>query len=300
MRLPPAPRPAARVALVAPAGPLRGPRDLDHAVANVRALGWEPVAGGHVLDSDGYFAGRDEARLADLNRAAADESVDMIWCIRGGYGAMRLLDGIDYAALRARPRPLVGFSDITALHAAIGPRADLVTFHGPTARGELTDFSRRSLERALTGEDPFSRHESARMRTLFPGCATGRLVGGNLALLTALCGTPYAPDYDGAILVLEDVNEAVYRIDRMLVQLRLGGALGRCAGIVFGAFTAAPEEETGGGARRLEDVLAETARALRIPCVSDAPVGHIPEQWTVPLGAMATLDADGGTLRLER
>lgn len=298
MRLPPAPRRGARVALVAPAGPLRGQRDLDHAVANVRALGWEPVIGEHALDCAGYFAGSDEARLADFNRAAADESVDMIWCIRGGYGAMRLLDGIDYASLRARPRPLVGFSDITALHAAIGPRAELVTFHGPTARGELTDFSRRSLERALAGDDPF--RDGARMRTLFPGRATGRLVGGNLALLTALCGTPYAPRYDGAILVIEDVNEAVYRIDRMLVQLRLAGALGRCAGIVFGAFTAAPEEETGGGARRLDDVLAETARALRVPCVSDAPVGHISEQWTLPLGATATLDADAGTLTLER
>ena len=298
MRLPPAPRPGARVALVAPAGPLRGERDLEHAVANVRALGWEPVVGEHVLDSDGYFAGRDDARLGDLNRAAADASVDMIWCIRGGYGAMRLLDGVDYDALSTNPRPIIGFSDITALHAAIGPRADLVTFHGPTARGELSDFSRRSLERALAGDDPFQ--VGTPVAALHSGRATGRLVGGNLALLAALCGTPYAPRYDGAILVLEDVNEAVYRIDRMLVQLRLAGALGRCAGIVFGAFTAAPEEETGGGARRLDDVLAETARALRVPCVSGAPVGHIAEQWTIPLGAMATLDADAGTLTLER
>lgn len=298
MRLPPAPRPGARVALVAPAGPLRGQRDLDHAIANVRALGWQPVVGEHALASDGYFAGRDDLRLADFNRAARDESVDMIWCVRGGYGAMRLLDGIDYAALRRTPRPIVGFSDITALHAAIGPRADLVTYHGPTARGELTDFSRRSLQLALAGEDPFT--EGAAMRALFPGRATGPLVGGNLALLTALCGTAYAPGYEGAILVLEDVNEAVYRIDRMLVQLRLAGALGRCAGIVFGAFTAAPEEETGGGARRLDDVLAETARALRVPCVCGAPVGHIAEQWTVPLGAVATLDAGSGTLALDR
>lgn len=138
------------------------------------------------------------------------------------------------------------------------------------------------------------------MRTVEGGCATGRLVGGNLALLAALTGTPYAPRYDGAILVLEDVNEAVYRIDRMLVQLRLAGALGRCAGIVFGAFTEAPEEETGGGARTLDAVLAETARALRVPCVTGAPIGHIAEQWTIPLGATATLDADRGTLTLER
>lgn len=298
MRFPPAPTAGARVALVAPAGPLRGPEDLDRALSNVRALGWEPVVGEHVLTRAGYFAGDDAQRLADLERAASDPTVDAIWCIRGGYGAMRLLDAIDYDAWRRAPRPLVGFSDITALHAAIGERADLVTFHGPTARGELTGFSRRSLERALAGDDPFG--EGARLRTLVGGRATGRLVGGNLALLTALCGTPFAPRYEGAILVLEDVNEAVYRIDRMLVQLRLAGALERCAGVVFGAFTEAPEEETGGGARRLDDVLTEAARAVGVPCVSGAPVGHIGEQWTVPLGATATLDADAGTLTLAR
>ena len=201
------------MALVAPAGPLRGPEDLHRAQDNARSLGWQPVTASHVLARDGYLAGSDANRLADLNDALTDEHTDAIWCVRGGYGAMRLLGGIDYAAMRRRPKPIVGYSDITALHAAIGTRCETVTYHGPTARAELTPFSRSSLQRALDGGDPCG--EATEAVTLRAGRARGRLVGGNLAMLTALCGTPYEPDYDGAILVVEDVNEAVYRIEKM-------------------------------------------------------------------------------------
>src|SRR5690242_6224569 len=243
----------ARVALVAPAGPLRGEEDLQHAIENARRLGWEPIAGPHALARDGYLAGSDDQRLADLNAAIADERVDTIWCIRGGYGAMRILDRVDYGALRQRPKPLIGYSDITALHAAIGRRCDLVSFHGPTARAALTSFSRDSLERALCGADPLGT--AANAETLRGGRARGKLVGGNLALLCSLAGTDFEPVYEDAILVLEDVNESVYRIDRMLTQLRLAGRLARCKGIVFGQFTdiptGAPEES--GGARTLHD-----------------------------------------------
>lgn len=297
MRRPPLLGPGARVALVAPAGPLEGAADLERAIANARSFGWEPRVGAHAMAHTGYFAGSDAERLADLNRALADDDVDGVWCLRGGYGAMRLLDGIDYAALRRRPRALIGYSDITALHAAVGPRCELVSFHGPTARAELTDFSRRSLEHAVrTDGDPCGTALNA--ETLVPGGARGPLAGGNLALLAALCGTPYAPPLDGAILVLEDVNEAVYRIDRMLVQLRLAGLLARCAGIVFGAFTHAVEEEGTGGARTLAEVLREAAEAVGVPCIAGAPVGHIADQWTLPLGATAELDADARTLHL--
>lgn len=297
MRRPPLLGPGARVALVAPAGPLEGAADLERAIANVRSFGWEPRVGAHVMARAGYFAGPDAERLADLNRALGDDEIDGVWCIRGGYGAMRLLDGIDYAALRQRPRALIGYSDITALHAAVGPRCELVSFHGPTGRAELTDFSRRSLQQAVaSGDDPLGGATGA--ETLVPGIARGPLAGGNLALLAALCGTPYAPSLDGAVLVLEDVNEAVYRIDRMLVQLRLAGLLARCAGIVFGAFTHADEEEGTGGARTLAEVLREAAVEVGVPCIAGAPVGHIPDQWTLPLGATAELDASARTLHL--
>jgi muramoyltetrapeptide carboxypeptidase len=283
----------ARVALVAPAGPLRDETDVERAVANSRALGWEPLVGAHALARHRYLAGRDEDRLRDLQRAIDDDRVDAIWCLRGGYGTMRLLDALDLTALRAHPKPLIGFSDITALHAAIGREAQLVSFHGPTARGVLSDFSRDSLVRAVRQRsDPCG--EAPHAQALVPGRAAGRLVGGNLALLAALAGTPYEPDYDGAILVLEDVNESVFRVDRMLTQLRLSGALAQVAAIAFGAFTDAPDDDQSA----FDVLLHEVSNRLDVPALSGIPLGHIDEQWTIPLGAIAELDADARTLRV--
>lgn len=298
MRRPPVPERGTRVALVAPAGPLRGADDLRRAEANARSLAWEPVRGAHVLDRAGYLAGADRARLSDLNAALADDAIGIIWCTRGGYGAMRLLEHIDYASLRRRPKVFLGYSDVTALHAAIATRCEIVTYHGPTARAELTPFSRDSLERALAGQDSCGQVESAEV--LHGGRARGHLIGGNLALLCALAGTPFEPVYDGAVLVVEDVNEAVYRIDRMLTQLLLGGRLQRCAAIAFGAFTDVPADtpEQELGTRFLADVLGETATRLGVPCIAGVPVGHIEDQWTLPLGATAELDADARTLRI--
>jgi muramoyltetrapeptide carboxypeptidase len=290
MKFPPLLHTGARVGLVAPAGRLRGPEDVDKAIASVRRMSCEPVVGDHVLDQLGYLAGTDADRLADFNRFAGDDAIDAVWCIRGGFGAMRLLDGIDYDAWKRRPKTLIGYSDITALHAAIGARAGLVTFHGPTAREEGSEFSTESLGRAVVrGVD--SCGVAAAGCTLVGGTARGRLAGGNLALLCALSGTPYAPSLEGAILVLEDVSEQVYRIDRMLTHLRLTGALARVAGIAFGQFTDIPAD-AGNERRSLETVLREVAESLRVPCIAGIPMGHVREQWTIPLGAMAELNAD--------
>jgi len=287
----------ARVALVAPAGPIRIPADLDRAVANARTLGWEPAVGANVREKSGYLAGSDAARLADLNAALRDDAVDAVWCLRGGYGAMRLLEGLDYDALRRRPKALIGYSDITALHCAIATRCGLASVHGPTARATLTPFSERSLRAAVSGAgEPCGVADGA--STLLPGHARGRLLGGNLALLAALQGTPYQPDYRGTILVLEDVNEAAYRIERMLLQLRLSGALTACAGIVFGSFTNTGEtdDQALGGTRTVAEVLKEAAEAAGVPAISGAPIGHIHDQWTIPMGLDAELDA--GACRL--
>jgi muramoyltetrapeptide carboxypeptidase len=296
MRLPPALGPGARVALIAPAGPLR-PDELDASVANARSLGWEPVPALHVLRREGYLAGSDAERLLDLNAALQDDRIDGIWCARGGYGTMRLLREIDYEAMRRRPKPLIGYSDMTALHAAFGIRSDVIALHGPTARAELTDFSRDSLVRATIDQrDPCGVATGA--RTLREGRAEGRLVGGNLALLAALVGTPYSPNYEGAILVVEDVGEAVYRIDRMLRQLELAGALAGLAGIAFGHFTEVRDGDDS-AARGLDVVLREAATIAGVPTVAGVPLGHIADQWTVPLGARAELDADRCELRVE-
>lgn len=298
MKFPALLQPGSRVALVAPAGPLRDETDLERAIASVRACDWEPVVGAHALERDGYLAGTDAHRLADLNRFAVDATIDGIWCIRGGYGAMRLLDGLDFDAWQRHPKTLIGYSDITALHAAIGQRAALITFHGPTARAELTSFSRASLVSAVVdGTD--SAGTALDALTLQPGRAEGRLVGGNLALIASLIGTRYEPSFDGAILVLEDVNESVYRLDRMFTQLRLSGSLDQLAGIALGQFTEIPDEPAG-DTRPLLDLLYEVADQCAVPCLADLPIGHTADQWTIPLGAAAELDADSKTLMVIR
>lgn len=279
-----------RVALVAPAGPL-AKNDLDKAIANAKTLEWEPVVGEHAEHRLSYFAGSDESRIEDFNSAFHDDSITAIWCLRGGYGAMRLLDHLDWSALRKKPKAIIGFSDITALHCAAMVKAGVSTIHGPTARGKLPPFSEKSLRAAITrsgnpaGDSPGSR-------TLVKGTARGHIIAGNLAILLALQGTPYQPNYDGAILVVEDVNEAPYRVERMLLTLKLAGQLQRCAGIAFGSFTNTGEEDKSlGGSRPMSDVLLEAAEWAGVPAIMGVPVGHIDNQWSLPCGANAQLDA---------
>ncbi len=287
----------ARVALVAPAGPLHNAQELAHAESNARSLGWDPVVGEHALARSGYFAGGDSERAADLQRAINDPSIDGIWCLRGGYGATRLLPSIDIAELRQRPRALIGYSDITALH-ALWQQAGLVSYHGPTARAELSDFTRESLRCAVQ----LGTHQEAvapDAQCVVSGRATGRLAGGNLALLAALCGTPWAVSFEGAIVVLEDVHEALYRVDRMLVQLLQSGAFRGCCAILFGHCTDCPEINED-GRRSLHELVRELGETLRVPTLMGVPVGHIPDQWTLPFGALATVDADAHSLTIYR
>lgn len=288
--------PGARVALLSPAGPLRGAGDLERASANAAALGWEGEAMPHALDRDGYLAGRDEHRLADLHRAFADRAIDAVWCVRGGYGTMRLLDGLDADLLRRHPKPLLGYSDVTALHAAVRRLAGVTSFHAPVARASLPPLALESLRAASTGiGQPCGDAPEARI--LRGGAAEGRLAGGNLALVAALCGTPWMPSLDESILVLEDVHEPVYRIDRMLRQLLLSGRCAGVRGVAFGHFTdipTEPPEET----RPLDAVLGEFADRLGVPCLAGIPMGHVDAQWTLELGAPAALDADGCALHV--
>jgi muramoyltetrapeptide carboxypeptidase len=289
---PPALGAGARVALLSPAGPLAGDADLERAEHNARALGWEPLAYPHALAREGYLAGDDASRLADLNAAIRDPRIDAIWCLRGGYGAMRVLDAIDYDSLRRAPKAIIGYSDITALHLAVRARSSIASFHGPTARAVLTPYSRQSLLSATsrTG-DPFA--DGSPLTWLQEGSATGPLEGGNLALICALLGTPYAARFDGAILVLEDVNEPLYRIDRMLRQLMLSGALARVAGLCFGAFSDRGDE-IDAAPRSLDVLFLEAARHVRGPVVCNVPCGHVADQWTFPLGVRAELSVSHG------
>jgi muramoyltetrapeptide carboxypeptidase len=286
----------ARVALVAPSGVVTNEADLERALDNVRSFGWTPIPGKHIAKQLGYLAGNDAERLADINDAFASDQIDAVWCIRGGYGSMRLLADLDYSTLRKRRKPFLGFSDVTALHSAIHRKCGMVTFHAPTARMSISDFTRASLRAAIIDQRD-SLGEVPNARVLRAGHAKGRLVGGNLALITALLGTPFAPNFEGAILIIEDIGEAIYRIDRMLRHLILAGALQQCAALVAGDFRP-PREEIKANNRSLDDVLSEAAERAGIPCLAGAPFGHIQDQWTIPLGAIAELDTGARSLRV--
>lgn len=293
--------PGARVALLSPSGPLNGPHELERALSTVESFGWVPVPGAHALARSGYFAGDDAARAADLVRAIEDDDIHGIWCLRGGYGAARLLPVLDDVLRQTPsdlpPKPLIGFSDITALH-ALWQQHGWVSFHGPVARGQLSAFSREAFRTIVAqGREASWVAESASV--LSPGRATGRLAGGNLALVASLVGTPWACRFDGALVVLEDVGEATYRLDRMLTQLLLSGALDGCVGLVLGHFTDCPDT-TADGTRSIEAVVQEVADRLKVPALLGVPIGHIEEQWTLPFGAMATLDAEARTLHVHR
>jgi muramoyltetrapeptide carboxypeptidase len=244
-----------------------------------------------------YLAGDDTRRLEEWREAVADPEARAIFCARGGYGAMRILPGIDPAPLLARPKLLVGFSDVTAIHAALN-RAGLATVHGPvlTQLGRAPEEAIRHLEALLLGEAPRAGAWEppapgaglVGTGTIRPGRARGPLLGGSLAILAHLAGTPFLPSLDGAILLLEDVGEKPYRLDRYLTQLRLSGALDRVAGVAVGQLTQCDEPGLRGA-----DVVRELVAALGVPAVEGFPAGHEDANFAVPLGARATLVAPG-------
>lgn len=297
-RLRPAPlRPGDRVAVVAPASPVRFPDRLTAGVELLSSWGLEPVRMPSLSAAHGFLAGTDEVRLADLNAAWRDPAIRGVVCARGGYGCQRLTDDLDLDAVRADPKVFVGFSDATALHLALG-RAGLVTFHGPTAEWNAArtgGAAAASLRRALTDPAPVGALSGPGVRTLRAGRASGPLVGGNLSMVSASVGTPDEPDTTGALLLLEDVGERPYRVDRMLRQLRRAGLADRAAGLVFGEFVDCEETRPRRASHSLEAVLAEFAAEVGLPAVAGLPVGHGPGQLTVPLGATTELDATTAT-----
>jgi muramoyltetrapeptide carboxypeptidase len=301
--------PGSRIALVAPAGPILEKDDVTRAEDLCRALDYEPLVGKNAYRKHGYLAGTDDERLADLNAALNDPGINAIWCIRGGYGSIRILDRVDYEAMARRPKALIGYSDITTLLNAVLRCTGVVTFHGPVARAAMPGFSRRHFMRVLGSNEPPGILErvpppedvlipqESRIVTLGSGIAEGPLIGGNLTLMQCLVGTSYLPDFAGAILFLEDIGEHLYRVDRMLAHLRTVGVLQRLAGAIIGRFT---ELERAGpdGALGLDEVLATYFEPLRIPVAYGFPIGHIEAQWTLPLGIRARLNADAGEVEL--
>jgi muramoyltetrapeptide carboxypeptidase len=294
---PPALRPGDLVMLVSPSGPTR-PERVARGTDLLTSWGLRVTTAPGAYLRSGFLAGSDEERLADLNRALRDPEVRGVLCTRGGYGVQRIVHGLDLAAVRTDPKLVVGFSDITALQLALWRGARLATVHGPGAAW-LDDRTGppavESLRRAVMLAEPVvvtARDDEETSPVRLSGVATGPLLGGNLCLLAATVGTPDMPDLRGAILLLEEVEEPPYKVDRMLLQLRRAGCLDALAGIAVGQFTRCAD----GWSTTISDVLAENLDRLGVPVLGGLPIGHGLDQCSVPLGVPATLDVAAGTL----
>ena len=301
-------RPGDRVAIVNPASANFLRVDLEIVRESLEALGLEVKQGEHVLDRYGYLAGTDEERAADLNAQFADDSVDGIVAVRGGWGCARILPHLDYAMIARNPKVIVGYSDVTALLLGIHARTGLVTFHGPIGLGPWNGYSVDYVKKVLFGGEQVLYSNPSRVgdnltqiadrvQTIYPGRAQGRLLGGNLTVLSAIVGSDYLPDWDNSILFLEDIREDIYRIDRMLTHLGLAGILKKVSAVVIGKCTDC-SPGNGYGSLTLEQVFDDHLLPLKIPAWQGAMIGHLPEKWTVPEGIMAEVDADKGTIQL--
>lgn len=285
---PPRLTPGGTVALVAPAGPV-GPEGLARAVREVERRGFRAAVDASILAQDGYLAGDDARRARELTDAFRDPDVDAVLCLRGGYGATRILPVLEPGLLRRHPKPLAGFSDVTALH-AVAAQAGLVSIHGAMlgARPAPTAAAVESLFRLLTDPRPIGPLTAPSVRALGRGRGRGPLVGGCLSLVVGLLGTPWQLDTRGAVLLLEDVDEPAYRVDRMLVQLGLAKAFDEVRGVVVGRF----EREGAEARREIRRLLTEILGVLRVPVLYDFPVGHVRRNLALPLGAAVEIDAD--------
>lgn len=305
LTLPPPLQPGDAVAVVAPSGPVDQVA-VGRAFEAIRQRGFRIKTYGDLQRRRGYLAGDDRVRAEELNQAFRDSEVAAVLPVRGGYGMARILDLIDYSALEARPKVICGFSDVTALHLAVHRFAGVATFHGPNLQdgigrpGGLAAEIDSQYWGMLTGReadawlvDPAHRP----LRTLAPGQGEGPLVGGNLAVLCGLLGTPYEVDTERAILLLEDVGEVPYRVDRLLAQLRLAGKLDRLQGVVLGQFTDCQPADTQTSGT-LDEVFEHYFTGLQVPVLADYPVGHIDRNLTIPLGLRVSLDATARQIRL--
>ncbi|MDZ4656373.1 MAG: LD-carboxypeptidase [Bythopirellula sp.] len=301
------------IAIIAPAS-VPDQEKIERAISRLEEMGFRVKVYGDLYRRWGYLAGDDETRAEELMQAVADPEVAAIFPARGGTGVTRLLDVLDYSLFRKHPKILVGFSDITALHAALQQQAGWVTFHSPHPMDGLgmpeglSELSARTFWRAVLAESyadrkqsgyevPLTDTEREKIVTLAPGKVQGKLVGGNLALVCAVLGTPYEFDMTGSILLLEDVGELPYRIDRFLSQLRLAGKLDVLAGVVLGQFTDCDAPE-GKPTLSLAEIFDGYFGGLGIPVLENFPTGHTPDNATLPLGVQVELDAETNRLTI--
>ena len=280
------------VGVIAPAGPVT-PSEIQPGIKLLESFGYKVIISPHVYQRQGYLAGNDETRLQDLNAMLENQDVKVIFCARGGYGTLRLLEKIDFDLIRMNPKIIVGYSDITALLLAIYKKTGLVTFHGTMIK-ELSKNRKRNLASFLDfiSSDKMGKVDLASGITLAPGRAEGTLLGGNLSLICHLVGTPFMPSLKKSILFVEEKEEPLYRIDRMMTHLRLSGHLKGLVGLIAGTF------EGCGNISSINGVLRDTVSDLKIPLLSGLPVGHGLENISLPIGVQAFLDTEAMILSI--
>lgn len=296
------------VGIISPSAATADRMEFTYAKEAMEALGFKVKLGKNLTNRFGHLAGTDEERAGDLNQMFADSGVKAVICIRGGSGAARILPLIDYELVRNNPKPLLGYSDITALHCALHTQTGLITFHGPNGSGSWNSFHVKQFEqvffnKALVtyknegGKGDELVLKANRIQTLKGGNAEGKILGGNLTVLSALSGTPYYPDFQDAILFIEDIGEDPYRIDRMMSTLQLNGTLKQIKGFIFGQCN---DCRPGGGygAFTIDEIMDQYILPLGIPAYTGAMIGHISRQFIVPVGAKVKMNADAGTFTL--
>ncbi|MGE3919884.1 MAG: LD-carboxypeptidase [Gammaproteobacteria bacterium] len=292
----------------------RVPEDIQiqYAVERLQALGLKVKLGKYVFNRYGYFSATDEQRAEDFNHMIRDKEIKAIVELRGGWGSNRILNLIDYKAIKDNPKIIMGFSDITALLLAIYHKTDLVTFHGPVGTDPWPEFTVNYVKKVLFQgkEVVFSNPKEAdeddliqtknRAQTINSGVATGRLLGGNLTVIASMLGSSYLPKWNGAILFVEDVGEDIYKVDRMLEQLKAAGVLNRISGFIFGQCKdcTVGSGTTSYGSLTLMHVVSSYIKPLKIPAWYGAMIGHDPKMFVLPEGVMVEINADKGTIKM--
>ncbi len=296
------------IGLISPSSPIPESRYLK-AIGNIESMGFKVKVGKYALNRTGYLAGSDDERLDDLHCMFEDESVHGIWCLRGGYGATRILDKINYHLIRQNPKVFIGYSDVTALLQAFYLKCGLVCFHGPVANSEYTPYTLEHARNILMnptdtytiGGHPENYFEQTRpgffTKVITGGIARGILTGGNLSLIAAMTGTDYEWETKRKLLFLEDLEEKPYRIDRMLTQLKMTGELQRASGLMLGIFDKCQPGSTD-ESLSLIDMFTDRLTDLNIPTLYGMSFGHITNQFTIPLGIEAELNTELNTLTL--
>jgi len=288
-----------KIGLITPAGFITKQK-LNNAIQNIKNFGFEAFWDNSVLDKTGYLAGTDEERANELHKMYKDKSVKAILCVRGGYGTTRLLDLIDYELIKQNPKPLIGYSDITALHSAIYKNTGQIGFHGVVGASIFNEFTARIFKDMFCSSNEVINYNTVQggyneHYTIHKGKASGKLIGGNLSILNSLLGTNFDVNWDNKIVFIEEINEAPYKIDRLLTQLIQAGKFKKVKAIIFGIFNKCEVKDfnvKNEDTFTLKEILFEKIKPLKVPAAYGFPFGHIKNQIILPIGAKAEFDAD--------